>query len=135
MSYHYAPSSPPTQLIFFCLLFLVRSFQLIILFPSSCATASDRRSAGTDKNKKHKVSYFLLFVFVSKSLLPKTGEQSLLNLVLFLFVHLILLLPVTVKRLTRPQTAWAVYSRARVSCCGFDQADGRQPGYPGVHSR
>ena len=52
MSLRRASASPPTQLTFFRLLFLIRSFQLIILLPSSCATADDRRSAGTDKNEK-----------------------------------------------------------------------------------
>ena len=69
LSCHCASSSPPTQLTFFCLLFLVRNFQLIILFPSLCATTDDRRSAGTDKNKKLKVINCLLFAFVSNSLL------------------------------------------------------------------
>ena len=55
---------------YFACSFLVRRFQLIILFPFSCATANNRCSAGTEKNEKRKVSNCLLFVFVSNSLLP-----------------------------------------------------------------
>ena len=62
------------------LFYIVRRFPLILSFPALRATANDRRSAGTEKNKKQKVSTCLLFVFVSTSLL------------LLLLTHLIFLL-------------------------------------------